>query len=258
VRTDPRIAARKVAVARDAGHRRLGVIATVLLVPACLVSLLVVLHSSLVSVHTVRIVGATHTPRGEILAVTGLDRFPPLIDVNTATAESELSALPWVGSVSVRRSWLRAVDISIVERRAVAVVALAEGDAVLDETGRVLEDVDRAPLGLARVTGVATPPAPGGFVRSADVPAFATAGAMPASLLRDVTAIDETPTKGVVVRLAEGPVAVFGTAGSLHDKFVALATLLADGAVLHGIATIDLTVPASPVLTPMTLGPIVH
>ena len=103
-------------------------------------------HSSLSSARTVVIAGAVQTPRSEILAVTGLDREPPLIDVDTGAMQRRLERLAWVGSSSVRREWpRRSRSRSSRGRRSRRRGSRAGGDALLDATGRVLADESSRP-----------------------------------------------------------------------------------------------------------------
>lgn len=71
---------------------------------------------------------------------------------------------------------------------------------------------------------------------------------MPVSLVAKVGAVEDPATDGVVLQLADGAHAVVGNTQSLRQKFVSLATVLAREQV-GPTTTIDLRVPAAPVLT---------
>jgi len=248
--TDPRMRARKLAVQREAGRRRLRIVAVVLVLVALVVTGLVLVHSSLFAARSIDIAGAVHEPRAEVLRVTGLAAHPPLIDVNGAAAASSLERLPWVLSAQVSRSWPSGVAVRIVERRPLAYVPLGgHRNAVVDGTGRVLEDVAAPPSGLVALAGVGAVPVPGGDLGAGDAPLLGLARALPGSIAGRVASIDSSTTDGVVVRLLHGPLVVLGSTAELHQKIVSLATVLARVS-LAGIVTIDLRVPASPVLTP--------
>jgi len=248
-RPDPKVLARRVAVARAAGRRRLRRAGVAAAVVALGVLALVVLHSPLCSVRTVTIVGARHTTRAEVLAATGLRAHPPLIDVSSARAEAALEALPWVARARVTKRWPSAVSIVLRERVAVAAAPIPGGRvALLDPSGRVLEDVARA-SGVVPLAGLARVPRPGGFVEAPGASLAAVAAEVPASLVGRIAYLAERRGLGVVCRIVHGPLAVLGTAADLHEKFVALATVLARVDVT-GIVTIDLRVPSRAVLTP--------
>jgi hypothetical protein len=60
-----------------------------------------------------------------------------------------------------------------------------------------------------------------------------------------------------VLEMRGEPMVVLGDASDLRQKFVSLATVLAKVST-RGTGTIDLTVPASPVLTPTGYSPTVQ
>ena len=247
VATDPRVRARQVAVAREAGHRRLTWLSVALCGVALVVTALVVLHSSLLSARVVRIQGALHETRAEILAATGLGRRPPLADVSTAADAAALERLPWVRAARVVLDWPTGVTVTISERHPVAFVPLQGGTAALvDAAGRVLSRGVPAPSGLVALQGFGSVGLPGSRLSGA-TQALRLAARRPASLLGRVRAV--TASAGSVeVRLLHGPLVLFGSASSLGAKLTALVTVLAK-VPLHGIVTVDLRVPSQPVLT---------
>jgi len=125
--TDPRIQARRVRVERQRGHRRLSIVLGAIVAAGAAAGAVAIAHSSLFSARTVVIAGAVQTPRSEILGVTGLNREPPLIDVNTGAMQRRLERLPWVASASVHVDWPSTVAIAVVERIPVAATALRRG-----------------------------------------------------------------------------------------------------------------------------------
>ena len=247
IAADPRLRARKVAVAREAGHRRLVALSAGLTAVALLVTALVLLHSSLLSAKVVHLRGAVHESRAEVLAVTGLSAHPPLADLSTGAAAAALERLPWVASARVVDDWPTGVTVAITERRPVAYVPLVGGQAtLLDVNGRVLATGVPRPAGLVAlsVVGGVGPP---GSTDAADFPALQVAADLPPSLAARVASVAHGPD-GVQLQLVKGPVVVLGDATGLTAKLTALSTLLAK-VPLHAIVTIDLRVPAQPVLT---------
>jgi len=249
--TDPRIQQRRVRVQRQRGHRRLGVLLGVIALAGAGAGAVAVLHSSLLSARTVVIAGAVETPRSEILAVTGLDRKPPLIDVDTVAMQRRLERLAWVASAAVRLEWPSTVAVAIVERTPVATTRLpAGGYALLDATGRVLADEPSRPSSVPLVAVSPAPGVPGTTLRASSRPVLATAAQLPVSLLPRLSEIAVSTTDGVVLRLKGGLRAIVGDDEALAQKFVSLATVLR-GVNLVGVGGIDLRVAAAPVLTPL-------
>jgi cell division protein FtsQ len=248
--TDPRIHERRVRVQRQRGHRRLGIVVGLLLAAGLSAGTFALLHTSLFGARTVVIAGAVHTERGQILLVTGLNREPPLIDVNTTTMARRLDRLPWVAAASVAVDWPSTVAVAVVERIPVATAHLAKGGyGLLDATGRVLSDKATRPreLPLVGVAGILG--RPGSSIDASAGPLLAAAAALPVSLLPQVEAIVDTPGEGIVLRLEGGVTAIVGDDDALAQKFVSLATVLRR-VHLDGVGTIDLSIPAAPVLTP--------
>jgi len=244
-----RMIERRLVVARQAGRRRLRAVVVVVVVVAAGAGLLGVAHSSLISARSVRITGAVHTSRAEVLAASGLGHDPPLIDVNALADAHAIERLPWVDKAVVSVSFPSSVRVVVTERQPVAVARLASGRfALFDVTGRVLADVARPGKGVVPLVGLGAIPVPGGAVRGAAA-LFVAAAALPTGLASRVAALAIRPGLGIVAEVRDGPQAILGVTADLREKYVALATVLSDVS-LQGIATIDLRAPSDPVLTP--------
>lgn len=256
--TDPRIQARRVRVQRQRGHRRLSILVGVIVLAGAVAGAVGVLHSSLLSARTVVIAGAVQTPRSEILSVTGLDRDPPLIDVDTSAMQRRLERLPWVATASVHLEWPSTVAVGIVERIPVAAAKLTRGGyAVLDSTGRVLGDETSRPGSLPLVLLARNPGPPGSTLRGAATPLLEAAAQLPVSVLPRLTEMAVSASDGVVLHLKGGLRAILGDDQALPQKFVSLVTVLR-GVDLAGVGGIDLRVAAAPVLTPLVSASNVH
>lgn len=247
--TDPRIQARRVRVEREKGHRRLGVLVSVLVAAALSAGALLILHSPLFGSRSVLISGAVHTTRSQVLSASGLDRERPLVDIDTAVLERRLDRLPWVLTSRVSLQWPSGVSVSLSERVPVACGRVpGVGYALYDASGRVLAYQASRPAGLPLVVTGGRPGRPGSFLPAADRPLVAAAGALPVSLLGRLDDIVTERSDGVVLNLAGGMRAVLGDDSQLESKFVSLATVL--GRMdLSGVETIDLRVAHAPVLT---------
>ena len=81
---DPRIWKRRVAVMREQGRKRLRIVVGVLAALLVASGGLVALHSSLFAARHLNVVGAVHTPVGEVLATSGLSNRPPLVDIDAS------------------------------------------------------------------------------------------------------------------------------------------------------------------------------
>ena len=249
--------ARRREVAKSAGRRRLRVLISVAGAGAVVVGGLALLHSPLFAAGDISVVGARQTGRQAVLAATGLGRHPPLIDVSTTADERALERLPWVRRATVTREWPSSVRVVVDERLPVAEVALPglpgrPRYALVDGTGRVLEDTATRVAAVALVRDAGPVPPPGGWLRAPARAAVAAAEAIPVSLVREVASVDAANHSGVRLQLRTGALVLLGPATQLREKMVSLATVMERIAGVAGapaIVTIDLRVPSDPVLT---------
>jgi cell division septal protein FtsQ len=290
--TDPRIRERRVAVARAAGRRRLRYVIAGAGFVVLAVGALLALHSSLFSARHISIYGSAGLSRQEVILTSGLKGGPPLIDVNPARAVADLEQLPTVARASVTVRWPDSVDIRLTGRIGVVVVPLgvtgrspapgaasrggaatssaaaAGGSpagraptgrpsvrarfAVIDRSGRVLGVVAHPPATLPVVLAASFTGRPGSFLKPAGKALVDVARAL-AGLAAKVVAVGYDESGRIALSLKSGQIAILGGTGLLAQKMVSLATVLHDVA-LANVATIDLSSPSSPVLTPIGAG----
>jgi cell division protein FtsQ len=244
---DPRIRARRTAVARDAGRRRLRVLASVGALLALLPVGWLVTRTPLLDVDRIEVDGAARTGTETVREAAAIGDGAPLLDVDTGAAAARVEALPWVARAKVTRQPPGDVRIAVEERAPAAVVAADGRLALVDETGRVLAGVASAPAGLVTVDGLAALPAPGDQVPESLRPALAVALRVAAALEERAAAVRSTDG-GLEVSLAEGGLALLGTADDLDTKLVALVAVL-DQVDRGCLERVDVRVPTSPVLT---------
>ena len=85
------------------------------------------LHRSYFRVQRVTVSGISQESRSVILARSGLNSHPAMIDVSASDVARSLERLPWVAVARVVLKWPHTVIITVVERRAVAVAADSRG-----------------------------------------------------------------------------------------------------------------------------------
>ena len=272
---DPRIEARLLAVRRDGRRGRRRVVAA-----AGAVTVIILLawgagRSPLLAVRHVQLSGTGPTTRDAALAAAGLDRHAQMLDLNLWRMGRRLEALPWVDRAVVRRRWPSTVRIALTSRVPVAQVPGPDGrPAVVDARGRVLAVGPEAAAVLARpathlprLSGVDAAGGPGTVLAAGSGPALTIATAVP-PLLAGLTPASQPgsalsgpalsgPALGAVVAgrggvwsvvLSTGISVLFGSPDGLGAKLVALRTILAQ-VPLAGVASIDVRVPDTPVLT---------
>lgn len=246
---DPRIRARRIAVQRDVGKRRLQHLVDAGLVVLVAAGFLVALRSPLLDVDSVAVAGNERTTREAVEAAAGIERGDQLVDLDLRAAGEAVAALPWVERAELHRGVDGAVAVEVTERTAVAVVGTGAAARLVDAEGRILGPAADAPdlAGtLAAIDGVDEGLRPGAFLgeEAADALAVATHLGGAADLgLRLV--VEEGRLSGLV---EPGIEVAFGDAGQLEAKVRSLRTVLAQ-VDLTCAAVIDVRSPGSPVLT---------
>ena len=214
---DPRLRARRIAVRRDEGRRRL----------------------------------RRATGLGAVMAVAvvlfGLTRSP-VLDVDLDRARRGVLALPWVRTVSITRAWPSTVRIVVTERSAVAVVPAGNtGFSLVDGEGRVLESSPTLPAGYVVLANVPPPGEPGTSIDASASDALDVARSLPSSLRSKVSTI-VPDANGVTLRLVAGGVVRLGDANDLGAKLRAADTVLSE-ADTKNLCAVDVRVASAPSLT---------
>lgn len=248
---DPRLRARRIAVRRDAGRRRLrrvlAIAGTVGLVAAGWGTS----RSPVLDVDHLRVAGARHTATAAIRAAVGVPAGTPLMDVDLAAAEARVERLPWVAKATVGRQWPGTLSIRVTERAAAARAPGAGGRWVLiDASGRVLALAKEPPAAgarpLVRIEGIAPAGVPGSSVAPAAQPALEVAQALRGPVARAVASITVFgPDVGLV--LVDGGVVRLGSIDDLGAKLLAVRTVL-EQVDTAGLAMLDVRVPGAPVI----------
>lgn len=251
---DPRMKARRVAVTRERGRHRLRFVVAGAVLVLLGVLALAVLHTSIFSARHLKVLGAVHTPPSTVLAVAGLAGHPPMIDVDAGLSSEKIERLAWIDKASVEVRWPDSVTVVVTERVPTATLPAAGGGlAVVDGSGRVLAHLSQPPAGTVALGVPARAGPPGSVIAGQDSSALGVARGLPAALTAQVRSVDAEPGGQVGLTLAGGQQVHLGAPDQLAEKFEALESLLAAN-VLNGAASVDLTVPDEPIVSPVTPG----
>jgi hypothetical protein len=247
---DPRVRARRIAVAKAEGRRRLHRVLGVVVVALTILTGWAVLHSPLVSVQHVQVEG----PRATVGAGGRGGRRPPAGSAAGVARPREVAAgvatLAPVGRVQVTKRWPRTVRITVVER----LPLLAAGTGRRHDRSRRChgahhrrrasspERVSSASRGPRRWVRSGPPPRRG-------EPRHQRSGRHPAVAGRPDRGGPLDADGSAAIGLLGDRTAVFGSAAAVPEQFVALATVLAADGLPEG-ATVDLRVPRAPVVVP--------
>jgi cell division septal protein FtsQ len=248
-RIDPRMSARRTAVLREQGRRRLRIIAIGLGGSALLVGGWFLLHTPLFGARSVTVTGNVHETAAQVVSQSGLAGHPPLLDVNAGAAAARLEQLPWVRSASVHVSWPDGVHIAVTEETPRFVVGAAGGRWVaLSAEGRVLDVGAARPPGLLLLTVPTPPGSPGTYLSGKDLAGLRVASTLPASFAAQVAAVTVQSAGWVQLALTTPILVDIGSTAELTAKYEDVSSILA-GASLHNGDVIDVSVPDAPTVT---------
>jgi cell division protein FtsQ len=247
----PRLRERRRAVSTRRHSRRFRVLVATAAVLGTLLAAVGVIHSPLLDVDRITVVGGGHDTPEDIIRASGLAVGDPSLRLDLAGATRAIERLPWVADAQVTRSLPGTVRIVVTERVPVASITRADGTvALLDRTGFVIQDVPAAPADLPSVrTTSPVPPAGQPFAIAGGGAGVAAAWDLGGrGSLREV-GLDRSDLR---ITLTDGTIVRFGRAVEVPQKLAALTVVL-DHLAGAGVGYIDLSVPSAPAvgLTPV-------
>ena len=222
---DPRIRARRIAVAREQGRRRLRVVLVLLSVIVIAGSGWLIVQSPFLDVDHIVVTGVPEARVAAVVAASGVHRHDALLLVSSGKVARRVEQVPGVGLVHVSRDFPGTVRISVRELGVALWTRVpAGGVALVGHDGRVLRYAAAPPPGVAELRGVTRVPAPGGRVVRADV--VDVMAQLPAALLDRVGAMSAVTTDDVRLYLIVGGEVRLGDLSSLHDKGAAAEAVI--------------------------------
>jgi cell division septal protein FtsQ len=249
VRMDPRFLARRTAVLREQGQRRLRVLVAGVFATLVVLAGWFALHSPLFAARSLTVTGNAHESAAQVLTQGGLAGHPALIDVNAGAVSARIEQLPWVLSAAVHVSWPDGVHVAVTEETPRFAVSEPGGDwATLSADGRVLAVAAARPAGLLLLTVPAAPGAPGTRLAPRDAAGLRVAGSLPVSFAEQVTGVTVEPQGWVQLAMTTPVLVDIGTPSQLTEKYEDVSSILA-GASLHNGDVIDVSVPDAPTVT---------
>ncbi len=238
---DPRVRARRIAVRRAKGRKRLIWVAIGAAILLVLVGAVAVLASSLFDVRTIDVQGAVYTDPQQLSAIVDELQGDAILLVDTRQIESQLESIAWVESARVTTEFPHRVFIDIRERRPIATFAGSDGKfRVIDRDGRVLDVVDGVPIDYMLITGANPDVERGQFAGRPFASAAQLAIALPTQIRALTRSIGVDATAGDLTLLLGADIEVrLGPAADLSGKLVRLLSVVQGG--LDGICAIDVS-----------------
>lgn len=191
--------------------------------------------SSWLTTEEVTVSGVSQLAPAEVERAAGVPIGEPLARVDLDAIRTRVESLAIVEEVDVVRGWPHTVEITVVERQAVAVVQIGTSLRGLDEDGVVFRDFRTAPPDLPRVLTSS------GASSEALREAAAVVAALPPDLGPRVDHVSVASVDQIELVLRDGRTVVWGSAEESARKAEVLAVLLGQPA-----RTYDVSVPGNP------------
>jgi cell division protein FtsQ len=238
---DPRVRARRVAVRRAEGRRRLFWVGVGL--GAVVLSLLAVgvVASPLFGVDDVVVQGATYTDTDVLDAIIEELSGDAVLLVDSAAIEARLEEVPWVERARVDPTFPGTVVIDIRERRALASFQGGDGRwRVIDVQGRVLDVLDGQPVAYMPIIGVHPDTARGQFAGAPYAAAAALVQVLPAEVRAVTRSVGlDAVTGTLTLELTSATTVRLGSADDLDLKLARLLGQVRGG--LDGVVSLDVS-----------------
>ena len=228
-RMEPRLRERRIAVKRAVGRKRLKWMAIGCAVIGVVVAVLGVLGSGVFSITTVEVEGAVYSQGEALDAVVAELEGANVLRVDTADAERQLEAIPWVADARVTTDFPHGAKIEIRERR--PMVAYLAGDGqyrVLDGNGRVLDVIAGRPVDYLELITDDGPELEAGQLAPRGYRAAATlVSALTPQMRQRATSVSVDQNATELSLILDDEIEVrFGAPEDLLDKLVRLQTAL--------------------------------
>jgi cell division protein FtsQ len=173
-----------------------------------------------------------------VISLSGVKIGEPMARVSGASIKRELSQVPRIGSVALKRSWPHKVVLVIKERVPVAGVVKGNQFALIDSQGNVYGTVPAPPAGLPVIAVT-------GDFQTGLKTAMSVITYLPEGIKSQVTHLDSTGTDGLQLTLSSGARVIWGSSEDLALKSRVLSTLLA-GAGAERVKVFDVSAPYAP------------
>jgi cell division protein FtsQ len=223
-RVDPRIRARRIAVARERGRRRLRVVLVGLSAFVLAGSAYLFVESPFVDVDHIVVTGVPPDRVAQLIAASGVHRRDALLFVSTGAVARRIEAVPGIGSVHVSRDLPGTLRISARQQGVALWARTKDGVALIGHDGRVQRIAAAVPPNVIELRGLTHVPAAGGRVAIPSV--VDVLAQLPADFAARVGAISASKSTDLRLYLKVGGEVRFGDFSLVHDKGVAAEAVL--------------------------------
>lgn len=214
-------------------------------VTAAAVALVLVSRSSLLDARSVRVGGASHLSRAEILAAAEVSRDANVLWLDEGEAERRLESEPWIQDAAVRAELPWTIEITVRERTPVAVASDGIRSILVAGDGTLLGAAERS-SGLVQIDLPST--TTGDRADELAAAAGRAVGAMSEAVRGRLSSV-EIASDGTLQLRVDGAITVsYGFASRIDRKAESLARILAwseeTGEVLSRVSVVSPELPA--------------
>ncbi len=161
------------------------------------------------------------TLQAAVEGVIGIDPGAPLIGIDLDAVRQRVGTVPGVAAATVGRQWPHTLQVTVVPRVPVAVVAANSALYLVDATGLPYETVTGGPAGLVTLR-LATP----GPNDPSTLAAVTVAQAIPADLVASVTSVTAVTPYDITVQLTGDRTVIWGDTSDTARKAQILPAVL--------------------------------
>lgn len=200
-----------------------------------------VLRQSYFRVQHVTFVGVHHELLRQVLAESGLEAHPTMLQVSAREVRAKLASFTWISGLTLVKHWPSTVVVTVLESTAVAVAFNARH--ALQFVDRYGRDLGAAPLraNLPTLQFVKPRTTAWPFEHAGRSAAY-VASQLPPAFSAQVSVITEDDHGKVTLQMTTPVTFILGPPTQLRAKFVAIASVIAHTTLRPG-DVVDATVP---------------
>jgi cell division protein FtsQ len=239
---DPRLRARRIAVKRAVGRKRLKWIILVLSLVAILTTGLAILGSSMFAVQQdkLSISGPRRMSEATLDAAVQKIVDHPVLLIDTHSIEVALERDPWVEEARVRTKFPHSASIEIRERVPIATYQGTDGQfRIIDVNGMVVDVIPGQPIEFMLITGPPIDASPGASAGTNLRHAAEVVQALSPGVRSRTEAVTVDATGALGLTFHSGTKVAFGPATDLLDKLTTLEAFLKRPQGIECTTTID-------------------
>ena len=167
-------------------------------------------------VDDVNVEGAVNLPAEEVTSLSGVETGTPMGRVDVRRAAQDVATNPWVDSVTVKRNWPNAVDVTVVEHTAVAWIDQGGEPHLINSEGKDFV-VAQPPVGAVQLVDIGEEQLP----KAVEVASAITDVARP-----QVRELTRDGDHSFVLKLDGDRTVTWGASEDNRNKALALETVL--------------------------------